>query len=98
MRAGRPHELSAELERLLIDKAPAVANWGRLTDDTLAGLTTRVDGQTLTLLHTITMLGTPQDVTVQELRIEIAEPASQGSQTRRFGSRRSWQERWSPKS
>lgn len=49
VRAGRPHELSADLERLLIDKAPAVANWGRLSDETLAKLSARVDGQTLTL-------------------------------------------------
>jgi oligoendopeptidase F len=49
VRAGRPHELSADLERLLIDKAPAVANWSRLFDETLARLSARVDGQTLTL-------------------------------------------------
>jgi oligoendopeptidase F len=59
VRAGRPHELSAELERLLIDKAPAVANWGRLTDDTLAGLTARVDGQTLTLAETLNRMSDP---------------------------------------
>ena len=40
--------------RLLIDKAPAVANWGRLTDDTLAGLTARVDGQTLRIGAAVT--------------------------------------------
>lgn len=49
VRAGRPHELSADLERLLIDKAPAVANWGRLFDETLAKLSARVEGETLTL-------------------------------------------------
>jgi oligoendopeptidase F len=49
VRAGRPHELSAELERLLIDKAPAVANWSRLSDETLARLSARVEGETLTL-------------------------------------------------
>jgi oligoendopeptidase F len=49
VRAGRPHELSADLERLLVDKAPAVANWSRLFDETLAGLMARVEGETLTL-------------------------------------------------
>lgn len=49
VRAGRPHELSADLERILIDKAPAVANWGRLSDETLARLSARVGGETLTL-------------------------------------------------
>ncbi len=59
VRAGRPHELSAELERLLIDKAPAVANWGRLTDDTLAGLTARVEGETLTLAEALNRMSDP---------------------------------------
>ncbi len=49
VRAGRPHELAPDLERLLIDKAPAVANWGRLFDETLAKLSAKVDGETLTL-------------------------------------------------
>ena len=53
VRAGRPHELSPELERLLIDKAPATANWGRLTDDTLARLTAKVGGESLTLAETL---------------------------------------------
>ena len=59
VRAGRPHELSADLERLLIDKAPAVANWGRLTDDTLAGLSARVGGETLTLAETLNRMSDP---------------------------------------
>jgi oligoendopeptidase F len=59
VRAGRPHELSAELERLLIDKAPAVANWARLTDDTLAGLSARIDGETLTLAETLNRMSDP---------------------------------------
>ena len=59
VRAGRPHELSADLERLLIDKAPAVANWARLTDDTLAGLSARVDGETLTLAETLNRMSDP---------------------------------------
>jgi transcriptional regulator with XRE-family HTH domain len=35
----------------------------------------RKDGRTLSLFHTITTLGTPQDVTLQELRIETSFPA-----------------------
>ncbi|MCE2986397.1 MAG: oligoendopeptidase F, partial [Phenylobacterium sp.] len=30
VRAFRPHELTADLERLLVDRGPAVANWTRL--------------------------------------------------------------------
>lgn len=59
VRAGRPHELSADLERLLIDKAPATANWGRLSDETLAKLSARVGGQALTLSELLTMSAGP---------------------------------------
>jgi oligoendopeptidase F len=59
VRAGRPHELSADLERLLIDKAPAVANWARLTDETLARLSARVDGETLTLAEILNRMSDP---------------------------------------
>lgn len=59
VRAGRPHELSAELEKLLIDKAPAVANWGRLTDETLAKMTARVGGESLTLSGLLNRMSGP---------------------------------------
>jgi len=35
-----------------------------------------IDGSTLTLFNTITTFGTPQDVALQELRIEMAFPAA----------------------
>jgi oligoendopeptidase F len=59
VRAGRPHELTADLERLLIDKAPAVANWGRLSDETLAKLSAKVEGQTLTLSELLSLSAGP---------------------------------------
>jgi oligoendopeptidase F len=59
VRAGRPHELSADLEKLLLDKAPAVANWGRLTDETLAKMTARVGGETLTLNDLLNRMSGP---------------------------------------
>ncbi|MBL8552904.1 MAG: M3 family oligoendopeptidase, partial [Phenylobacterium sp.] len=59
VRAGRPHELSADLEKLLLDKAPAVANWGRLTDETLARMTARVGGETLTLNDLLNRMSGP---------------------------------------
>ena len=49
VRLSRPHELSADLERMLIDRAPAVANWTRLYDETLAKLTARTGRETLSL-------------------------------------------------
>jgi oligoendopeptidase F len=36
VRAMKPHELSPELERMVADRAPAVAGWSRLFDETLA--------------------------------------------------------------
>lgn len=59
VRLSRPHELSAELERLLVDKGPAVANWTRLFDETLARLTAKVGPERLTLPETLNRLSDP---------------------------------------
>ena len=59
VRLGRPHELSADLERLMIDRAPAITNWTRLYDDTLARLTVRVAGEGLTLSEALNQLSDP---------------------------------------
>jgi len=59
VRLARPHELSAELERMLVDRAPAVANWARLSDETLAKLTARVGKETLTLSEALNRLSSP---------------------------------------
>jgi hypothetical protein len=65
---------------LLRELAPT-ANCGQTpTEDfeTLAPtvpLEISIDGSTLTLFNTITTFGTPQDVALQELRIEMAFPA-----------------------
>ena len=48
VRAFRPHELTADLERLLVDRGPAVANWTRLHDETLARLKVRAGRSRLT--------------------------------------------------
>ena len=70
VRLARPHELSPDLERLLIDKAPAVANWSRLFDETLARLTADVETQdgaieSLTLSEALNRLSDPSP-TVRE--------------------------------
>ena len=56
VRLGRPHELSADLERMLIDRAPAVANWTRLFDETLGRLSARCGGRDLTLAEALNQL------------------------------------------
>ena len=59
VRLARPHELTADLERMLIDRAPAVANWTRLYDETLARLVARVGRERLTLPETLNRLSDP---------------------------------------
>ncbi|MDO9246988.1 MAG: oligoendopeptidase F, partial [Phenylobacterium sp.] len=62
VRLSRPHELSPDLERLLIDRSPAVANWVRLYDETLARLTAKVGKENLSLPEVLNLLSDP-DVT-----------------------------------
>ncbi|MDC7683511.1 M3 family oligoendopeptidase [Asticcacaulis sp. BYS171W] len=59
IRASRPHELSADLEKLLLEKMPGVAQWVRLFDETLTRLRAKVGKETLTLNDALTRLGSP---------------------------------------
>ncbi|MES2897710.1 MAG: M3 family oligoendopeptidase [Pseudomonadota bacterium] len=59
VRLSRPHELSPDLERILIDRGPAVANWTRLYDETLARLTAKVGREHLTLPEALNRLSDP---------------------------------------
>jgi oligoendopeptidase F len=59
VRAFRAHELSADLERLFNDRAPALANWVRLYDDALARLDIRVGRERLTLSDALNRLSDP---------------------------------------
>ena len=59
VRLSRPHELSPELERFIVDKTPAVANWVRLYDETLAKLSAKVGDETLTLAEALNRLSDP---------------------------------------
>ena len=59
VRLSRPHELSSDMERLLVDRAPAIANWVRLYDDTLARLQARVGAERLTLSEALNRLSDP---------------------------------------
>jgi len=56
VRLSRPHELSHDLERLLLDRGPAVANWVRLYDETLAALQVRAGRDRLTLAEALNRL------------------------------------------
>jgi oligoendopeptidase F len=60
MRAMRPHQLSDELERFLHDQSTVgAAAWNRLFDETMAGLTFEVAGETLGLEATLNLLTDP---------------------------------------
>lgn len=60
IRASRPHELSADLERLILERMPAVGQWTRLFDETLTRLRAKVGKESLTLNETLTRLSSPQ--------------------------------------
>ncbi|MFN3520833.1 MAG: M3 family oligoendopeptidase [Phenylobacterium sp.] len=60
VRLGRPHELSPDLERMLVDRGPAVSNWVRLYDETLAKLAVRAGRERLTLPEALNRLSDPE--------------------------------------
>ncbi len=73
LRLSRPHELSEELERLLVDRAPAVANWTRLYDETLAKLTCKVGKEYLTLPEALNRLSDPSAARRKQAANALAE-------------------------
>ena len=56
VRLGRPHELTADLERMLVDRGPAVANWTRLYDETLGGLKIKAGKDALSLSEALNLM------------------------------------------
>jgi len=73
LRLSRPHELSEDLERLLVDRAPAVANWSRLYDETLAKLTCKVGKEYLTLPEALNRLSDPSAARRKQAANALAE-------------------------
>lgn len=67
VRAFRPHELAADLERLLVDRGPAVANWTRLHDETLARITVKAGRSRLTLPEALNALSDPDPARRQKV-------------------------------
>jgi oligoendopeptidase F len=59
LRLSRPHELTADLERYIVDRGPAVSNWVRLYDETLAKLQAKVGKETLTLPEALNRMSDP---------------------------------------
>ncbi len=60
VRAYRPHQLSDELEKYILDKSVAGRNsWTRLFDETMARLRFPLDGQSLTSAEVLHLLSDP---------------------------------------
>ncbi|WP_309087319.1 M3 family oligoendopeptidase [Phenylobacterium sp.] len=81
VRASRPHELTPDLERLLVDRGPAVANWVRLSDEILAGLTATVGDETLTLPEILNRMSDPDGRRREQAAQALAEALQERSAT-----------------
>ncbi|MFC7703317.1 M3 family oligoendopeptidase [Plastorhodobacter daqingensis] len=74
MRAMRPHQLSDELERFLHDQSTVgAAAWNRLFDETMAGLTFQVVGETRNLEETLNLLTDPDRSRREDAAKALAE-------------------------
>lgn len=60
VRAMKPHELSAELETFIAERAPISAQWPRLFDETLAALRVKAGKDSLTLAQALNQLSDPR--------------------------------------
>jgi oligoendopeptidase F len=56
VRLVRDHELTAEMERMLNDRAPALSNWSRLYDETLSRMAVKVGRESLNLPQALNRL------------------------------------------
>jgi transcriptional regulator with XRE-family HTH domain len=78
---GVPHpELAALLTRLRAE-LPAAATAPEAACGPIVEVAFRVDGTVRRYFSTITTLGTPRDVTLQEIRIELFHPADDATRT-----------------
>jgi oligoendopeptidase F len=60
VRLAKGHELSGEMERYCNDRAPALANWSRLYDETLARMPVKAGREMLTLPEALNRLSDPE--------------------------------------
>ncbi len=74
LRIYRPHQLSDELEKLLLEKSvTGRAAWSRLFDETLAGLRFTVRGKQLTEEETLHLLSEPDPALREEAAAALSE-------------------------
>ena len=79
VRLSREHELTPDLERLLVDRSPAVANWSRLYDETLARMVVQVEGAGLTLAEALNRLSDPSPARREAAAAALAQSLDQAA-------------------
>ena len=72
IRAMKPHQLSDELEKFLHDLGVVGDAWERLFDETIAGLSFTVDGETLSIEGTLNLLTEPDRAKREAAARELA--------------------------
>lgn len=74
LRIYRPHQLSDDLEKLLVEKSvTGRAAWSRLFDETLAGLRFNVRGKELTEEETLHLLGEPDETLRADAAVALSD-------------------------
>jgi oligoendopeptidase F len=81
VRLTRPHELTPDLERMLIDRGPGVANWSRLSDETLAKLTAKAGRDTLTLAEVLNRLSDPNPLRRRQAAFGLSKALAERAST-----------------
>jgi oligoendopeptidase F len=61
VRLSKPHELSHEAERMIVERSPAVAGWSRLYDETLSRMQVSVGRERLNLPQALNRLSDPSE-------------------------------------
>ncbi|MBC6407875.1 MAG: M3 family oligoendopeptidase [Rhodobacteraceae bacterium] len=81
IRALKPYQLSDEMEKLLHDLGATGDAWERLFDETIAGLTFRVKGKTLSIEAALNLLSDPMRTTRKAAAQQIARVLGQHVKT-----------------
>ena len=72
IRAMKPYQLSEELEKFLHDLGVVGDAWERLFDETIAGLSFEIDGETLSIEGTLNLLTDPDRSQREKAAVELA--------------------------
>ncbi len=61
VRLSKPHELSQEAEKMIVERSPGVAGWSRLYDETLSRMSVAVGKERLNLPQALNRLSDPSE-------------------------------------